>query len=334
MAKYGGTQFSLFLVDGYNLIASLSESATIEKESITQQTNAFGATSETHTPINIEKGMLTVGGGFFDAATNALLGVFNAVRGVSRIVCAGIEDNVIGKHFVGYQGAYDQKYVIQDTKDGITKANVNFLVSGDMNEGIIVQNLATFTANWDTKTGGSGVADAPVDYTVDPAQRVMPIASNSLANPTVITMSTQHGSPIVHGLTSGDKVFFSGSNSTPSINGVQTVTVISPTTFSIPVNVTVAGTAGTFVKASSNAGGVGYMQVTAYSGFTQFINKIMHSPDDITYAALVTFTGLGTTYTPAKERIVVAGNIDRYLSNQGTVTGAGSVTVFAGFSRN
>ena len=46
-------------------------------------------------------------------------------------------------------------------------------------------------------------------------------------------------------MTSGATVQITGSNSTPSINGTWTVTVLSATTFSVPVNVTVAGTAGT-----------------------------------------------------------------------------------------
>ena len=70
----------------------------------------------------------------------------------------------------------------------------------------------------------------------DPA---LTITSNTAANPTVVTTSTPHG------LTTGAVVNISGSNSTPSIDGSFPVTVLSPTTFSIPVNVTAAGTAGT-----------------------------------------------------------------------------------------
>lgn len=334
MSKYAGTNFTVFLVDGYNLIASTSDAITIDRESITQETNPFGATSIQNTPINIEKGMFTVGDGFFDATTDALHGATGSAHGVSRIVCASIYGDIIGKPFIGYQGVYDQKYVVKDKTTDLTKADVSYLVSGDTNEGVIVQHLATFTADWDTKTGGANATDAPVDFTLDPANPARTIASNTLANPTVVTMSTQHGSPIVHNLTTGQKVLFSGSNSTPSINGVQTVTVTGLTTFTIPVNVTVAGTAGSFVLASTVAGGVGYMQVTAYTGFTGFVNKIMHSPDDSTYAAFITFTDLAAVAGPAKERKTATGTIDRYLSNQGDVTGAGSVTVFAGLARN
>jgi len=327
MSKYGSSQFAFFLVDGYNLTASLSESASTSKESITQQTNAFGSTSEQHTPVGLTKGMLSIGTGFFDAVTDAL---HNAIGGynhqLSRIVCATIEGNIIGKHFLGYEGVYSQKYEVQDVRDGLTKATVGYLVTGDADEGTIIQHLLQFTADWDTKTGGAGATDAPVDYTTDSVNRSINITSNSIANPTVVTAAS------VHGLTTGDKVLIAGViTSSPTINGERTVTVISPTTFSVPVNVGTGGTGGTFVKSNTNNGGIGYLQVTQYSGFTGVIHKIMHSPDDITYAALVTFTNVTAI---GRQRIAVTGNVDRYLTSFGDVTGAGSITSFMGFARN
>lgn len=74
-----------------------------------------------------------------------------------------------------------------------------------------------------------------------PLPDVINIVSNTLANPTVVTTVSNHG------LTSGDIIQVFNSNSTPSINGERIVTVISPTTFSVAVNVTVAGTSGYFV---------------------------------------------------------------------------------------
>src|SRR3972149_3717816 len=127
MSKYSGSQFSVLLVDGYNLAASLTEAVLMSKESLTQQTNPFGVATESHTPIGIVKGMLTVGGGFFDAATDALHSAIGTVVGISRIVCAAIEENVIGRHFMGFEGAYSQKYEVMDTKDGLTKADVSYL---------------------------------------------------------------------------------------------------------------------------------------------------------------------------------------------------------------
>jgi hypothetical protein len=92
-------------------------------------------------------------------------------------------------------------------------------------------------------------------------------------------------------------------------------------------------TLGTVVDsgAGSSSGGAGYLEVTAMSGFTGFVGKIRDSPDDVTYADLVTFSNV--TAGPAAERVAVAGSVDRYLSFNGDVTGTGSITPFVGFAR-
>lgn len=72
---------------------------------------------------------------------------------------------------------------------------------------------------------------------------VFQIVSNSQANPTVVTTARPHG------LQTGDTIFFTNSTtSNPLLTATpqQVVTRISDTTFSVPVNVTVAGTAGAY----------------------------------------------------------------------------------------
>lgn len=73
------------------------------------------------------------------------------------------------------------------------------------------------------------------------------ISANTLANPTVVTTTTPHQ------LGSGDSVVITGSNSTPTINGTRVITFISSTTFSVAVNVTVAGTTGSVQGPAINA---------------------------------------------------------------------------------
>ena len=68
------------------------------------------------------------------------------------------------------------------------------------------------------------------------------ITGNTVANPTVITTL------LPHGLTTGNTVYIVQSNSTPSINGAQVVTVTGANTFTIAVNVTTAGTTGEFLS--------------------------------------------------------------------------------------
>lgn len=69
------------------------------------------------------------------------------------------------------------------------------------------------------------------------------ITSITAANPTVITTS------IAHGMLTGDKVMIAATNSVPSVDGLWTVSVLSPTTFSVPVPVTFAGNTGSFIRA-------------------------------------------------------------------------------------
>lgn len=191
------------------------------------------------------------------------------------------------------------------------------LSGGGGTGGTVIQYNET---DWDTEDEG-------VDYTEDVEQTTIPVTSSSQANPSIITTSQPHG------FTSTQTVLIAGhTGSTPAIDGEHVATVITTTTFSIPVNVTVAGTGGTVVAADTIAGGYGFQQVTAFTGLTGFIGKIRDSSDDITYGDLITFADV--TSQPAAERKNVAGTIDRFLSFKGDVTGTGVLTVFCGFSRS
>jgi hypothetical protein len=85
--------------------------------------------------------------------------------------------------------------------------------------------------------------------------------------------------------------------------------------------------------ASSPDGGVGYLQVTAFSGWDDLTVKVRHSADDIAYADVLTFAAIAAR---GKDRETVAGTVNRHLAMSGTFSGAGpgSATVFCGFSRN
>ncbi len=73
------------------------------------------------------------------------------------------------------------------------------------------------------------------------------ITAISVANPTHVTSTA-------HGLVSGDAITIAGSDSTPVIDGVRLVTVLDANHFTVPVNVTVLGTTGTFHKTSRRFG--------------------------------------------------------------------------------
>jgi hypothetical protein len=195
----------------------------------------------------------------------------------------------------------------------LTKANVDYTISGARENGVILQSLATKTVDWNTE-GADSVDSSTL------AQRTFAITSNSQANPTVVTCASPHKR------TTGDIVLIAGvAGSNADVNGSRAVTVVSDTTFTVPINCTVAGgTGGTFVPLTTQDGGAGYLQVTAFSGFSGFIAKVRDSVDDVTYADLITFADV--TSAPTAQRVAATGTVDRYLAMDGNVTGAGSIT--------
>jgi hypothetical protein len=283
------------------------------------KTDGLGDTWDEHTPTGSKMATINQDEAFFDDATNGMHVAWKDTNATSRVVSWTNEGNVAGKRFFGGQGVFAVAYELLAKLQDLTKANVTYTLTGVRDEGVILQALEAKTGDWNTESSGE------VDYTLDPGQRVIPITSNSVANPTVVTTT------VPHGLATNDIILISGSNSTPTIDGSRTVTVTSATTFTVAVNVTNAGSAGTFVRANSSGGGAGYQHVTALSGFTGYVGKVRDSADDVTYADLVTFANV--TAAPAAEISTVSGTVDRYLAVDGNVTGSGSITVFIGFAR-
>lgn len=324
--KIGSKDFGVLLVDGYNFLAAALQGFTHKVAASQTRSDGLGDSTESQSPTGLETLSVSQSGAFFDDSTNGIHALLSAVANlaVARLMCAAFAGNSIGKPFLGISGAYGMVYEVLGQVGNLTKANVTYNVSGTLDRGVILNQLTPKTVNWNTKTDGNSV-----DFTLDTSQLNVPITSNTQANPTVITTA------VPHGRVTGDIIFISGNTgSNAAINGQQTITVISPTTFSVPVNCTTAGgTGGSFVRANSVNGGAGYQAVSALSGITGFVGKIRDSADDITYGDLLTFTNV--TAAPAAERLTNVADtvVDRYLCYTGTITGAGSVSVFAGFSR-
>jgi len=323
MAKYSGASFKILLLDGVSLLGAKPKAVS---ETITNlleaHTEGLGDEWEESSATGVRKGTLTQAGAFFDDATVGMHTAFRAMSQVVRVLVYAMAGNTIGKAFTGLQGVYAGVYeAIAAKPGGLSMANASYVVSGQVDRGVIVQDWVAKTGDWNTKTDGT-----VVDYTLDPSNVATPITSNTLANPSVVT------TPIPHTLTTGDVILIAGvATSNPTINGERTVTVISPTSFSVPVNVTTGGTGGSFVRASTNNGAVGYQAASDFSGFTGFVGKLRHSTDDITYVDLITFANLTAA---GAERLTVSGVVNRYVSYDGNVTGAGSVKPFAGLKRN
>lgn len=324
--KWGSASLAVFLLDGYNLLTGKMSSVRFKRESLTEQTDGVGDSSQASTPCGMSKVEVAQEGAFYDTTALSSHAAFAASlptspQAVQRLMCLGFSGNTVGQPFIGFEGSHTSAYEVLAQVGKLTRANAMHTMNGAADDGVIVHAHGAETADANTETGS-------VDNTTVP-QRTMPITSNSIANPTVVT------TPVPHLLATGDTVLIAGvATSNPTINGERTVTVISPTTFSVPVNVTVAGTGGTFTRGKTQAGGVGYLQMSALTlgGHTGALVTIRHSDDDSIFVDLVAFT---TRTTTGAERVTVAGSVRRYLAQAIDFTGAGSPTstYFAGFAR-
>jgi hypothetical protein len=311
-------------VDGYDLLSSKPKGFKHSVNVPTQPADGLGDLWAEHAPIGTRKVTVEQTDAFFTTTADRIHTAMKDMPTTSRLLAFAPASNAIGALFVGLQGVLTTTYGVISKLNALTNADVTHLGSGQVDEGVVLQSHTTKTVDWNTKTDG-----AAVDYALNTTQRVIPITSATKAAASVVT------TPIAHGLTTGDLILISGNTlAGPSINAELAVTVLSTTTFSVPVNTAGSsgvGTGGSFVRTNSSGGGVGYQFVSALTGFTGFVGKIRDSADDLTYADLITFANV--TAAPAKERATVVGVVDRYLSYDGNVTGSGTIKPFVGFRR-
>ena len=154
------------------------------------------------------------------------------------------------------------------------------------------------------------------------------ITSSSVANPTLITAAA------VHGLTTGDSILIAGhTGSTPALDGTHVVTVVSTTTFTIPVNVTVGGSGGTMTLISTRYGIIAYLQVVdiATGTPTVVIEESQDNGSSDAWTAKLSFTAVANGSEPTAERKTATGQVERYLriTTTGTFTDFDFVVAYA-----
>ena len=142
------------------------------------------------------------------------------------------------------------------TISGNTVANPTVVTTTGVGLTIRANSVATPTLVTTTTAHGLVMGDSVVitgsnsTPSINGTHVITPATDRSFEINVTVTGAGSAGTvtPVkAHGLTTGHKVVITGSNSTPTLNGTHAVTVLSTTTFSVAVNVTGAGTAGTVV---------------------------------------------------------------------------------------
>lgn len=236
MANFGSPSVGFVLVGGIDLLpVDVLAVEDLSKESLLEVTHGLGKTDEESKATGVMKGAFGLTR-YYDDGVNPFVGS----EQTPQVGCLSWNGNVVGGKFTGFAGLFGA-HARAIKRGELHKVKETYTVSGQVEEGIVLQELEAKTADWNTEGADS----------VD--------------------------------------------------NG-----------------------------ASSAGGGAGYLQVKAYTGFTNVVFKVRHSADDSTYVDLVTFT---TVTAIGAQRVAVAGTVNRHLAADGNVTGSGSVTPMVGFSR-
>lgn len=240
-----------------------------------------------------------------DTATNQEVTALSTLPTTDR-TCMYLNGEVLGNSAACLNGK-QVNYIWAHGQDGSLAGTVQVLGSGSPVEW--GQQLTVGNAVIASSGNGTGV-DLGI---MGPS---LTITGNTLANPTVVTTSTAHG------MVTGDSVNITGSNSTPVINGDYTITMISPTTFSVPVNVTIAGTTGTVQRTSTSNGWAGYVQLMTIAS-NNIIVTLQDSMDGTTWANL---TGGAFTSLTARGEQRLAGAAGAIVRRYARIVTSGTFT--------
>src|SRR5689334_21875122 len=143
MAKWGSPSVTSYLADGYSLLGAAPKSLGFKVSSIMELVQGLGDTTEKNVPIGMTRAELTQDGAFFDDTTaTAMHGLMSGSQATSRIVCATVAGNTIGKPFFGLGGTYYSTYDAAPKTEELTKANTVTTISGSGEWGVLLVALA------------------------------------------------------------------------------------------------------------------------------------------------------------------------------------------------
>ncbi len=112
-------------------------------------------------------------------------------------------------------------------------------INGDFD--VIVVNSTQLSLDLNVTTGGTGGSFTTLDdYLTAISNKSGSITNIKASNPSIITAPD-------HGMVSDRYIQISGTDSDPLADGNYTVTILDPNSFSIPLNVLIAGTTGSFI---------------------------------------------------------------------------------------
>lgn len=160
MAKRSNLDVAFFLVSGRNLLGYATD-LTDEVEALTDDAKVLTDAWPKPTPTGDFQAAFTQNGFYDDAshATNAVL----SQTSTSRVITYGFNDNVIGRAFSGFEGAFTSKFRRITEKNKLHRCNADYTISGKHDEGVILHALGEETADGNSEASSVDNGEATAD---------------------------------------------------------------------------------------------------------------------------------------------------------------------------
>lgn len=143
MTRYGSPSVEVALFDGRSIIGTLAE-LEFDKEAVVEDVTVLGDDDEQWAAVGLKRGSLRQRG-FFDDAANSVHDHLVALTQRTAVIC--LEGNTFSKRFVGWAGAITTHYRRIATKGELHKAEGDYQVTGQVEEGIILAAHTAVTAD-------------------------------------------------------------------------------------------------------------------------------------------------------------------------------------------
>jgi len=149
MATRNSTDVGFFLVAGRNLLSALTAFGD-KVMAVCEETTPLGVSAPTHAFAGIIRSTFSLNG-FYDDATGSQNEALVGKEATSQVVCYALAGNLLGRSLVGLAGAFLNAHERIVSIPGFHKATASAEVSGNREQGVILQPLAVKTTGGNTE---------------------------------------------------------------------------------------------------------------------------------------------------------------------------------------
>lgn len=158
MARYGSKDVAFLLADGYELAPDLV-SLRVGVEAVTQEATGLMAAWPSHLAVLRRASLET--DGYYDDRADGELAAFVGSEGIPRILCVGLNGNVIGRQLIGAAGAMRARVTRVASQGDLHRLRGEWTLTGEVDgRAVILHPHQAETANGQAAPVDNGASSA------------------------------------------------------------------------------------------------------------------------------------------------------------------------------